>query len=153
MQDEMSRIRRELLQARASLAEHQTSLRELASAGTKPNASNTLASVPAEFLTRYRSVCGQLNYLERRQNDYLQQGYTFENKLVKENRSESVAAAKTKVDLESRYPALMEVDTSGEGAPPTANTEATGASRSPPCPCASRNCRPNLMRSRTKPPS
>jgi polysaccharide biosynthesis transport protein len=121
-EDEMSRIRRELLQARASLAEHQTSLRELASAGNKTAPSNSLAAVPAEELARYKSVCGQLNYLERRQNEYLQTGYTDNNKLVKENRTQSIAAAKTKVDLETRFPALMEVDTSALAAAPTGAT-------------------------------
>jgi uncharacterized protein involved in exopolysaccharide biosynthesis/Mrp family chromosome partitioning ATPase len=110
--EESSRIRRELLQARASLAEHQTSLRELASASTSKGAdTNSMLNVPADTLARYKSVCAQLNYLERKQNDYIQQGYTDENKLVRENRQRAVTLANTKIEMEKRNPALMDLDT------------------------------------------
>ena len=122
--DELSRIRRELFQAEASLAEHQTSLRELASAGTGSGGSNLLANVPAEQLTRYKSVCARLTYLERRQNDYLQDGYTDENKLVKETREQMVAAAHTKVELETNYPALVDLDTADMTSSSTPSTTA-----------------------------
>jgi uncharacterized protein involved in exopolysaccharide biosynthesis/Mrp family chromosome partitioning ATPase len=108
--EESSRIRRELLQAKASLAEHQTSLRELASADTK-GVTNAILNVPAEAVAHYKGVCARLNYFERRQNDYIQQGYTDDNKLVKENREQAVAMANTKIDLEKRYPPLMDLDT------------------------------------------
>ena len=98
----LSRIRQDLFQAETSLAEHQTSLRELASAaGTKDGTTNPVANVPAEQLARYKTACARLTYLERRQNDYLQQGYTDENKLVKETTDQMVAAAKSKLDLET----------------------------------------------------
>jgi len=112
-EEELARIRRELLQAKASLAEHQTSLRELASAPEPKNpVTNALSRVPTDDLARYKSVCGQLNYLERRQNEYLQQGYTDENKLVKENRQRAVEMANAKIELEKKFPALIDLDTS-----------------------------------------
>jgi uncharacterized protein involved in exopolysaccharide biosynthesis/Mrp family chromosome partitioning ATPase len=111
-QDKLSRIYDELLQARASLAEHQTSLRELASASESKGAStNAILNVPTDALTRYKSVCARLNYLERRQNDYIQEGFTDDNNLVKDIRDQAITAAKTKIDLERRYPALMDLDT------------------------------------------
>jgi Mrp family chromosome partitioning ATPase len=63
--------------------------------------------------------------LERKQNDYLQNCYTDENRLVKETHDQMVAAAKTKVDLETQFPSLVEVDTSAPISSPTpAVTEA-----------------------------
>jgi uncharacterized protein involved in exopolysaccharide biosynthesis/Mrp family chromosome partitioning ATPase len=116
-EDELARIRRELLQSRASLAEHQTSLRDLASAaGAKGSETNSPLNVPAEDLARYKSVCARLNYVERRQNDYIQQGYTDENKLVKENRQQVMALANTKIGLEKEYPSLMDLDATIAGA-------------------------------------
>ncbi|HEX9045462.1 MAG TPA: Wzz/FepE/Etk N-terminal domain-containing protein, partial [Verrucomicrobiae bacterium] len=101
LQDESSRIRRELFQARASQFEHQTSLRDLARAGAKVGVTNLLAGVPAEKLSHYRTLCTRLNYLERRQNDYLQQGFTDENRLIKEVRDQIAAATKDKTDMET----------------------------------------------------
>ena len=128
--EESSRIRRELMQARANLAEHQTSLSELvsaANANAKTGLTNPAANVPTDALARYKSVCQQLNYLERRESDYIQQGYTEENKLVKEARQQSVAAAKSKIELEKQYPSLMDVDTTAE---PGSVTMPTAASES-----------------------
>ena len=126
--EESSRIRRELLQAKASLAEHQTSLRELASADTKAGLTNALLNVPTEMVALYKSTCMRLNALERRQNDYIQQGYTDDNKLVKENRELAVAMANSKIKLENKYPSLMDLDTTatpGTEATPSLPTEST----------------------------
>jgi uncharacterized protein involved in exopolysaccharide biosynthesis/Mrp family chromosome partitioning ATPase len=128
-QEEMTRINRELFMAKANLAEHQVSLRELtSSAGKNGVSTNTVASVPTEQLARYKSVCARLTYLERRQNDYVQQGFTDDSKLMKETRDGMVAAAKTKEELETQFPALVEVDTSvtSSGSTPTL-AEATEA--------------------------
>jgi len=110
-QEKLSRIYDDLLQARANLAEHQTSLQELTGATATRGGTNLTMEVPAEQLTRYKTVCAHWNYLERRQNDYVQQGYTEENKLVKEVRQQMIATAKTKLEMEKQFPALMELDT------------------------------------------
>lgn len=116
-EEERARIRRELLQARASFAEHQTSLRELASAiqstsGITNTAKNEVTNtvVPADELARYKSVSEEWSYFERRHNEYIQQGYTAENKLVQEARQQSVEMANAKIDLEKKYPALIGMD-------------------------------------------
>ena len=108
--EESGRIRRELLEARTSLAEHPTGLRELDAVATKPLPTNALVAVPADQAARYKSVCVRLDAAERRQNDYIQQGYTDDNKLLKENRDLLAAATKEKADLEKAYPSLVEVD-------------------------------------------
>ena len=118
-QEEMARIRREMMEARTSLAEHQVNLRQLATSAQSNKVvnvvtvvSNTTAPVPADELARYKSVCGQLNYLERRQNEYLQEdGYTDDNKLVKTNRQQAVEMANAKIELEKKFPALINLDT------------------------------------------
>src|SRR4029077_19546567 len=86
--DEMARIHDELLQASASLFEHQTSLKELAVAESKGGITNTILNVPVDQMNHYKSICARLNFLQRRENDYIQQGYTEENKLVRENRDQ-----------------------------------------------------------------
>jgi len=126
-QEEVSRIHRELLQARASLAEHQTSLQELVGAAAAPKgATNAVLNVPADVLARYKAVCLRLTSQERRQNDYIQLGYTDENKLVKEVHEQLVAMARTKIEMERQYPALADVDTTASpGGGPFMPTEAT----------------------------
>jgi uncharacterized protein involved in exopolysaccharide biosynthesis/Mrp family chromosome partitioning ATPase len=122
-QDLDSRIHTELLEARASLAEHQTSLQELASAEPKTGGNtNTLLNVPTDQLARYKSVCLRLNYLERRQNDYIQEGYTEDNKLVKEVRQEAVAATKTKAELEQQFPGLSDLEATMAATPANDST-------------------------------
>ncbi|MGA2243429.1 MAG: Wzz/FepE/Etk N-terminal domain-containing protein [Verrucomicrobiota bacterium] len=126
--EESSRIRRELLQAKASLAEHKTSLAELASADIKAGPTNVVLNVPAEEVTRYKAICARLTVAERRQNEFIQQGFTDENKRVKENRDLAVAAASAKIALEKKYPSLMDLDTTatpGADAPASIPTEAT----------------------------
>src|ERR1035437_1596502 len=129
--DELSSIRRELRQAKASLFEHQTSMRELASAGTNGGVTNLIATVPLASLARYKFVCAQLASLERHQNDYVQQGFTEQSKRVQETRDQLVAAAKVKVELEAQFPALMEMDTSGSVPSPTGATESVQAAALP----------------------
>ena len=128
--DEMARISRELFQAEANLAEHQTSLRALTSAAAmKDGSTNLFANVPDDEMARYKSICARLTYLERRQNDYMQQGYSDQNKLVKEAQASMVAAAKTKMELETKYPSLADMDTAVTDTvttpTPTATTDST----------------------------
>jgi len=100
--EQIARIRQELLQAEVVLAEHQIAL--------KPGATNAVPGtrISPDSLAEYQSVRARLDFLERKQNDYLtQQGYTEENKLVKEVRGQIVETEKLKVNLEEKYPALV----------------------------------------------
>ena len=116
----------ELFQAKASLAEHSVRLQQLTNAAGAKNGVTNLVDVPAQTLARYKSVCARLIIWERKQNDYLQQGFTDENKLVKETREAMSAAAKTKEELEAQFPTLVELDTSvANSGPATSMTEAT----------------------------
>jgi uncharacterized protein involved in exopolysaccharide biosynthesis len=108
--EEIARIRRELFQAEADLAERQMSLSVLSG---RPGTNNAAvpANVPAEQIAQYKTACTRLAFLQKRADDYLvQQGFTEQNKLVKETRAEIAKAAKTKSDWETKYPALAEMD-------------------------------------------
>jgi len=123
---EMKGVQQQLFDAELNLQEHQASLQQLAGAAeTNGGPANPVAKVPAEQMTRYQSVCARVAYLERRQNDYLQQGFTDQNKLVQEAQASLIEAAKTKADLEAKYPSLAETDApmvSLSPAPPTVRT-------------------------------
>src|ERR1039458_6000120 len=109
--DEMTRINRELFQAKASLAEHSIRLQELTNAAGAKNGTTNLVEVPFKTLDRYKSVCARLIYWERKQNDYLQQGFTYENKLVKEAREAMDAASTSKAELETQFTTLAVMNT------------------------------------------
>jgi len=119
--DENARIREELFKAEAELAERQVAYAQLSgqpivrpvSAG-----SNTVALTPAQTnvppadLDKYKSACMRLKFLENRQEDYLSnQGYTEDNKLVKENQEQISEITNVKTNLESKYPGLVPLDT------------------------------------------
>jgi uncharacterized protein involved in exopolysaccharide biosynthesis/Mrp family chromosome partitioning ATPase len=99
--EQIARIREELLHAEADLAEHQVTL--------KPGAAGVAPGIEAssDIQEEYQSVCAHLDFLKRRQDDYLtQQGFTQENKLVKEVRGQIVETGKLKTNLEEKYPSL-----------------------------------------------
>jgi len=99
--EQIARIREELLQAQADLAEHQVVLKS----GTADAAPGIAASSDSQ--EEYQTICAHLDFLKRRQTDYLtQQGYTEENKLVKEVRGQIAETEKLKTNLEEKYPSL-----------------------------------------------
>jgi len=129
-QDLASKIHTELLEARASLAEHQTGLQELAlAAASRGESTNSSLGAPADKVASYKNLCARIKYLERRQNDYIQEGFTDENTLVQDTRQEFEAATKAKADLENQYPTLADLDTSF--AAPNANSSGAGSTLEP----------------------
>jgi polysaccharide biosynthesis transport protein len=98
---QIARIREEILQAEADLAEHQVALNPGTTSATPGN------EVSPDIQEEYQNICAHLDFLDRRQNDYLtQQGYTDENKLVVEVRGQIAETGKLKKDLEGKYPLL-----------------------------------------------
>jgi uncharacterized protein involved in exopolysaccharide biosynthesis/Mrp family chromosome partitioning ATPase len=99
--EQISKIRQELFQAQADLAERQAAL--------KPEATNVEAGMeaPSDQLDEYRNICARLDFLQKRESDYLtQQGYTAENRLVTEVRGQITETTTLKTNLEAKYPAL-----------------------------------------------
>lgn len=100
--EQIAGLRGKLLQAELELAEHQVVV--------KPETTNvaSVIDIPASTLDDYQNVSARLNYLQRRKHDYLtQQGYTVENKLVKEVRGQIAEAEQIKKKLEEKYPPLV----------------------------------------------
>ena len=121
--EEISRIREQLHKAEADLAERQAVFKS-----QPATTSNLLATVniPADQQNIYQKVCGRLEFLQKREHDYLSKlGYTEENKLVKEVEGLISDTQKQKDDLEKKNPALA-----GTYAPPPDLT-AQDASSSP----------------------
>jgi uncharacterized protein involved in exopolysaccharide biosynthesis/Mrp family chromosome partitioning ATPase len=128
-QELSSRIRAQLLEARTVLAQHQSYQQTMANSkpaqvevNTNASSTNSIADVPADKLANYKFICSQLSSLEKRQEDYIQQGFTDQNKRVKENRLEMVAATDAKKELEKEYPALLDSDVVSSGTSPDANS-------------------------------
>ena len=121
--EEIAHIRRDLFQAELELTEHQATLTEAGIARSgKAGATNTAADqkISDDMMTRYRAVCARLAYLQRRQTEYLSgQGYTEDNKLVKENREQMADATKLKNSLEEQCPPLSALDFSEVSTSPT----------------------------------
>jgi succinoglycan biosynthesis transport protein ExoP len=127
--EENSRLRSELLQAKAELAEHLASTgSNLVIPGSKSKGAGDAAAqqiLPLDLVERYKSVCATLRYLQKKHDDYLSvQGYTEENRLVQEVSAKLIAAARTKDGLEEKNPSLATLDLTLADA----TTESTGAS-------------------------
>lgn len=118
--DEIARIRGELNKTEVEIAERQAVANQLAGkpassppapSSDAPAVAASTNAVPPDQLQDYRDVCSRLNGLEKRQDDYLsKQGYTEENKLVKEVRGQITQLTKSKTALEIKYPSLVESD-------------------------------------------
>jgi uncharacterized protein involved in exopolysaccharide biosynthesis/Mrp family chromosome partitioning ATPase len=119
--DENARIREELFKAEAELAERQVAYAQLSgqpiirpvAAGTNSVALTAdQTNVPPVDLDKYKSACMRLKFLENRREDFLSnQGYTEDNKLVKENQGLIAQVTNVKTNLESKYPWLVPIET------------------------------------------
>lgn len=112
--DEYARIHGELLQAEVQMAEYQVVFNRQ-SVKTTPDTpaapSSVTNNVPAETVARYKTISSRLTFLQKREEDFLiQQGFTDDNKLVKEVREQIAEVAKIKAILESQYPSLASID-------------------------------------------
>ncbi|HEY5041199.1 MAG TPA: Wzz/FepE/Etk N-terminal domain-containing protein [Verrucomicrobiae bacterium] len=103
--DEMSSIRVQILKAEADLSAREVSFNTLTAADT--NSFATEQPVPPDQLDKYKTACATLNYLRKKENNYLYQlGYTEENRLVKDVRDQMTDPIKIKTGLEAKYPSL-----------------------------------------------
>jgi Mrp family chromosome partitioning ATPase/uncharacterized protein involved in exopolysaccharide biosynthesis len=103
---QIAKIRDELLEAQTQLAERQVLLTP-AETNLMSNSIALTEAPDANALAEYQSICARLAFLQKRVDDYLtQQGYTSENKLVKEARDQINQTTELKKDLEKKNPAL-----------------------------------------------
>jgi succinoglycan biosynthesis transport protein ExoP len=65
-----------------------------------------MVEIPPDTLDAYKRICIRLETLEKKDVEYLMQGFTDENVLVKEVRGQIADIEKQKIDLEEKYPKL-----------------------------------------------
>jgi uncharacterized protein involved in exopolysaccharide biosynthesis/Mrp family chromosome partitioning ATPase len=111
--EENSRLRRDLSQAEADLAEFQVSMADLTSfTNSRQKSTNTasVVAIPADQSAKYKATSSRIAFLEKKRSDYFAlQGFTEENKMVKEVTDQLANATKLKADLEEKYPGLADM--------------------------------------------
>ena len=110
--DQIAKIRQEIFDAEAELAEHQATLKAItatAPVSTEPtNAEPAVASLPVD---EYKSISTRVDELWKRQQELAAQ-FTDENTLVKGIRQQIAEAEQSKRTLEEKYPALTRLGAS-----------------------------------------
>ncbi len=101
--EQIAKIRAELYEDGAELAEHQVKL--------DPTDTNALTTITAEIsagqFDEFQEVCTRLEFARRREYKYLtQDSFTEENTLVEEARAQIDEMTKRKRNLEEKFPAL-----------------------------------------------
>jgi uncharacterized protein involved in exopolysaccharide biosynthesis/Mrp family chromosome partitioning ATPase len=108
--DQITKLRGQISEAEEDLAEKQAAVKILTSSITQTNG-EPVAKIPAEQYDAYRRICERLSILKKKEDDYLtQQGFTEENVLVKDVRSQIADAQKSRNQLEEKYPELATLD-------------------------------------------
>jgi uncharacterized protein involved in exopolysaccharide biosynthesis/Mrp family chromosome partitioning ATPase len=127
--EEIASIKHDISQAEIQLTEYQSVLGDTVATKketVKGTNDDAVGQIPPDLVSRYQAVCGQLEFFQKKLNDFvLVQGYSEENKLVKEKHDQIAASQKTKSQLEDQYPGLVDVVV------PTLNTVGTAAATSP----------------------
>jgi uncharacterized protein involved in exopolysaccharide biosynthesis/Mrp family chromosome partitioning ATPase len=103
--DQIAKIREQLFEAETALAERQVKLNP-----ADTNSSAAAAEIPAQQLDQYQEASAHLAFLQSRENKYLtQDGFTEQNKLVRETRDQIDETKKLKKNLEGKFPALADL--------------------------------------------
>ena len=116
---EISNLKQALFDARVELAGHVAAIREytkdvgngaLAVTNKPTNAVATASEpVPQAQLENYKSTITRLEVAKRKEQEYLTEGFTDENVLLKETRDQIAGLTKQKIQLEAQYPKLTSV--------------------------------------------
>jgi Mrp family chromosome partitioning ATPase/uncharacterized protein involved in exopolysaccharide biosynthesis len=103
---QITKLRGRISSAEEELAERQAVLKALVPPGTVTNGVPA-AAIPSEQYDAYRRDCARLVILNKMEDDYLtQQGFTEENVMVKDVRSQIARTQTVKNQLEEKYPQL-----------------------------------------------
>jgi uncharacterized protein involved in exopolysaccharide biosynthesis/Mrp family chromosome partitioning ATPase len=104
--EQITKIREELANAQAELAERQAALKAMGQQVLqKTETTNVEAAATSGKVDEYNSVCAQLDFLRKREQELLMQ-FTADNKLVIEVRGRIAEADKAKKTLEEADPKL-----------------------------------------------
>jgi uncharacterized protein involved in exopolysaccharide biosynthesis/Mrp family chromosome partitioning ATPase len=113
--EQISKIRQELFNAEAELAEHQAAVQELnkrfptKTDKSDESSSSEQSAVPPEQLGQYNAICTRLDTLRKKEQELLSQ-YTPQNALVKETRQQITEAEKSKQKAEEENPKLVSLN-------------------------------------------
>jgi succinoglycan biosynthesis transport protein ExoP len=107
---QITKLRGLLSSSEEELAERQAVLKVLTPSGTMTNG-GPAAGIPSGQYEAYRRDGARLALLTKMEDDYLtRQGFTEENVMVKDVRSQIAQAQKIKDQLEEKYPRLANLD-------------------------------------------
>lgn len=110
--DQIAKIRQEIFDAEAELAEHQATLTAITpTASTSAEPTNTEPAAASLPVDEYKSISTRVDELWKRQQELAAQ-FTDENTLVKGIRQQIAEAEQSKRTLEEKYPALTRLGTS-----------------------------------------
>jgi succinoglycan biosynthesis transport protein ExoP len=103
---QITKLHGQIASAEEELAERQVGVKVLTPSGTVTDGKPVEKILSAKY-DAYRRICMRLVILNKTEDDYLtQQGFTEENVLVKEVRSQIADAQEIKNQLEEKYPQL-----------------------------------------------
>ena len=126
VEDQIAKIQGQLLDVEVDLATRQGVLDNTNSPSPEnPQATNALAvaQIPSDQIDEYSKTCLRLVILEKKKGEFLSQGYTDENVLVKDVAAQIATAQGVKTDLEAKYPGLANLGASAMS--PDEQTEAS----------------------------
>ena len=109
--EEVANITRELFRAELELAGHEAEFAAKVPVTTNPGvATPAAATAPAAETARYKTAVSRLSYYQKKEDEYLfKMGYPETSKLVIEVRENIAQVAKTKTELEEKYPSLADL--------------------------------------------
>ncbi len=118
--EQMSKVQGAILDAQAELAGY------AAGSAQKSETTNAPSSVPKDQIDAYNDVCTRLDLLRKKQQDYLVQGYTANNVVVREVARQIAVTQATKTGFEDKYPQIADLGTAsstlgGSSASPVAD--------------------------------
>ena len=103
--DRISKIRDDLLNAEANLAEHQVMLKEVSKVVPITSSTNKTLEVPLEQVNRYKSIYLRLDLFSRKEQELLTQ-FTESSTPVQRIRQQINETEQLKNSLEQKYPGL-----------------------------------------------
>ena len=108
--EQISKIREELFNTQAELAERQAAIRQLPQAPSQTTNANdlSLAAVPSDKIEEYKSISARLNSFRVKEQELLGQ-YTEDSSLVRGIRVQIDSTEKTIQQLQTNYPGLVQV--------------------------------------------
>jgi uncharacterized protein involved in exopolysaccharide biosynthesis/Mrp family chromosome partitioning ATPase len=107
---DITRLRSQIASAEEELTERQAAMKAMTSSKVEINGEPEKKK-PSEQFAAYRRICERLAILNKKEDDYLtQQGFTEENVLVKDVRSQIADAQRTRNEMEEKYPQLVTMD-------------------------------------------